>query len=102
MVEAGGGLDDGGRAVAVGALHWGNAVGQRLPGFAAVRHGAGDAAEVDVTSGGEVVDAVEATLCIGAAVDLLVEGIEDGAQDLVGVGVVVAELRGLVPKAKAQ
>src|ERR1035441_4512706 len=102
MVHLGGGFDDRGGAAAVGALGWGNAVGVRLPGFAAVGRRAGHGAEIDVAGGGKIVHAVGATLGVGASVDSFEKRVEDLRENGVGVVVVVAVLGSLVPQHQAR
>ena len=92
VVHLGDGLDDGGRAVAVRALDGRDALGERRPRFAPVGRRAGDAAEVDVARRGQHIDVVVPAARVGAAVDGVEVGLEDGAHHVVGGVVVVAEL----------
>ena len=66
------------------------------PGLAAVGHGAGHRAEVDVAGRGQHLDAVAAALGIGPPVELLEAGGEGPHHQLVGLVVVVAVLGRLV------
>ena len=66
VIDLGRRADHGRGAVTVRALHGGNALGERLPGAAPVRHGADHRAEVHVAGSRQQVDLIPAALSVGA------------------------------------
>ena len=90
VVHFAGRLEHGRRAVAVGALGGRNSFGQRHARLAAVGHGPGDRAEIDVAGRGQHFDAIMPALAVRPAVEFVDEHQERPDHDLVGIVVVVA------------
>ncbi len=102
VVDLGCRADHGRGAVAVRALHGGNALGERLGGVAPVRHGPDHRAEIHVAGGRQQVDLILPALGVGSSADRVVIEFKDLAQDVVGGLVVVAVFGRLVDQGQAQ
>ena len=96
LIQLGRGFDDGGGAFPVRALHRADALGQGHAGFAAVRGGAGDRAEIHMAGGGQHFHPVLAADGGGPAVDQLIDDLEHTHDQAVGPVVVIAVFGGLV------
>ena len=96
VVELACGFEDGGRAIPVKTLTWGDSFRDGQEGFSAVGRCAGDGAEINMRGCGKQIDVVFAAFCVWSAVERVEVGVEDLLGDGIDVVIIVAVIGSVV------